>query len=153
MIINLFVGLFITLIWLIPVLIVVAIIIGLIFLIKTRLISKTFKIIIIAIILLCAFIMLYNYKNETIDNLYIEMKEMVDNKSLIGLSEEEVVELLGEPRYKYTDRENKENYTYSAGKIVKEWFWSRCYSTKYYQLEMDFDERGKVEYVYIKEST
>ncbi len=153
MIINLFVGLFITLIWLIPVLIVVAIIIGLIFLIKTRLISKTFKIIIIAIILLCAFIMLYNYKNETIDNLYIEMKEMVDNKSLIGLSEEEVVELLGEPRYKYTDRENKENYTYSAGKIFKEWFWSRCYSTKYYQLEMDFDERGKVEYVYIKEST
>lgn len=153
MIINLFVGLFITLIWSIPVLIVVAIIIGLIFLIKTRLISKTFKIIIIAIILLCAFIMLYNYKNETIDNLYIEMKEMVDNKSLIGLSEEEVVELLGEPRYKYNDRENKENYTYSAGKIFKEWFWGRCYSTKYYQLEMDFDERGKVEYVYIKEST
>ena len=153
MIINLFVGLFITLIWLIPVLILVAIIIGLIFLIKTRLISKTFKIIIIAIILLCVFIMLYNYKNETIDNLYIEMKEMVDNKSLIGLSEEEVVELLGEPRYKYTDRENKENYTYSAGKIFKEWFWGRCYSTKYYQLEMDFDERGKVEYVYIKEST
>ena len=153
MITNLFVGLFITLIWLIPVLIVVAIIIGLIFLIKTRLISKTFKIIIIAIILLCVFIMLYNYKNETIDNLYIEMKEMVDNKSLIGLSEEEVVELLGEPRYKYTDRENKENYTYSAGKIFKEWFWGRCYSTKYYQLEMDFDERGKVEYVYIKEST
>lgn len=153
MIINLFVGLFITLIWSIPVLIVVAIIIGLIFLIKTRLISKTFKIIIIAIILLCAFIMLYNYKNETIDNLYIEMKEMVDNKSLIGLSKEEVVELLGEPRYKYTDRENKENYTYSAGKIFKEWFWGRCYSTKYYQLEMDFDERGKVEYVYIKEST
>ena len=153
MIINLFVGLFITLIWSIPVLIVVAIIIGLIFLIKTRLISKTFKIIITPIILLCAFIMLYNYKNETIDNLYIEMKEMVDNKSLIGLSEEEVVELLGEPRYKYTDRENKENYTYSAGKIFKEWFWGRCYSTKYYQLEMDFDERGKVEYVYIKEST
>lgn len=41
--------------------------------------------------------MLYNYKNETIDNLYIKMKEMVDNKSLIGLSEEEVIELLGEP--------------------------------------------------------
>ena len=97
--------------------------------------------------------MLYNYKNETIDNLYIEMKEMVDNKSLIGLSEEEVVELLGEPRYKYTDRENKENYTYSAGKIFKEWFWGICYSTKYYQLEMEFDESGKVEYVYIKEST
>ena len=153
MITNLFVGLFITLLWLIPVLIVVAIIIGLIFLIKTRPISKTFKIIIIAIILLCVFIMLYNYKNETIDELYIDMKEIVDNKSLIGLSEEEVVELLGEPRYKYTDRENKENYTYSAGKIFKEWFWGRCYSTKYYQLEMGFDESGKVEYVYIKEST
>ena len=153
MITNLFVGLFITLIWLIPVLIVVAIIIGLIFLIKTRLISKTFKIIIIAIILLCVFIMLYNYKNETIDNLYIEMKEMVDNKSLIGLSEEEVIQLLGEPRHKYTDRENKKNYTYSAGKIFKEWFWGICYSTKYYKLEMEFDESGKVEYVYITEST
>lgn len=153
MITNLFVGLFITLIWLVPVLIVVTIIIGLIFLIKSNLISKTFKIIIIAIILFCVFIMLDNYENETIDNLYIEMNEMVDNKSLIGLSEEVVVELLGEPRYKYTDRENKENYTYSAGKVFKEWFWGKCYSTKYYQLEIEFDENGKVEYAYVKEST
>lgn len=132
---------------------VVLILSAIIWMLKANSISKIFKIIVIIITLICVFIMLYNYKNETIDDLYIEMKEMVDNKSFIGLSEEVVVELLGEPRYKYTDRENKENYTYSAGKIFKEWFWGRCYSTKYYQLEMEFDESGKVEYVYIKEST
>ena len=120
---------------------------------KTNSINKVFKIILIAIISLCVIFMLYNYKNETIDDLYIEMNEMVDNKSLIGLSEEEVVELLGEPRYQYTDRENKENYKYSAGKIFKEWFWGKCYSTKYYELRLDFDESGKVEYAYIKECT
>lgn len=152
MITNLFVSLFITLICLIPVSIMVAIIIGLIFLIKTKSINKTFKIILIATILLCVFIVLGTYKDETIDNLYIEKKEMVDNKSLIGLSEEVVVELLGEPRYQYTDRENKKNYTYGAGTIFKEWFWGQCYSTTYYQLEIEFDEIDKVEYAYIKES-
>lgn len=152
MITNLFVSLFITLICLIPVSIMVAIIIGLIFLIKTKSINKTFKIILIATILLCVFIVLGTYKDETIDDLYIERKEMVDNKSLIGLSEEVVVELLGEPRYQYTDRENKKNYTYGAGTIFKEWFWGQCYSTTYYQLEIEFDEIDKVEYAYIKES-
>ena len=35
------------------------------------------------------------------------MSAINDNKILIGLSEEEVVELLGEPRHKYTDIEYK----------------------------------------------
>lgn len=78
---------------------------------------------------------------------------MVDNKSLIGLSEEDVIGLLGEPGYKYTDKQHKMNYTYSAGTIRKEWFWGECYSTKYYQLEVMFDEIGKVKHTYIKEST
>ncbi len=149
MINNLFVGLFMTLIWLIPVSIVVTIIIGLIFLIKTKRISNTFKIIIIALTLFCVFILFYNY--EIISDSYIEMNEMVDNKRLIGLSEEEVIELLGEPQYKYIGIDNTQNYTYSAGTISKKHFWSSEYNRKIYNLNIDFDENDKVEYVHIKE--
>lgn len=146
MITNLFVGLFITLIWLILVLIVV---IGLRFLIKTKRISKTFKIIIIALTLFCAFILFYDY--EIISDLYIEMNEMVDNKRFIGLSEEEVIELLGEPMIEYRGIDNTQNYTYSAGTTSKKHFWSREYNRKVYELEIDFDKNGKVEYAYVKE--
>ncbi len=142
-------NLLINLILLIPVLIVVAIIIGLIFLIKTKQISKTFKIIIIALILFCAFFLFYDY--EIISDSYIEMNEMVDDKRLIGLSEEEVIELLGEPIYKYIGIDNTQNYTYSAGTISKKHFWSSEYNQKVYELNIDFDKNGKVEYVNIKE--
>lgn len=142
-------NLLINLILLIPVLIVVAIIIGLIFLIKTKQISKTFKIIIIALILFCAFFLFYDY--EIISDSYIEMNEMVDDKRLIGLLEEEVIELLGEPIYKYIGIDNTQNYTYSAGTISKKHFWSSEYNQKVYELNIDFDKNGKVEYVNIKE--
>ena len=142
-------NLLINLILLIPVLIVVAIIIGLIFLIKTKQISKTFKIIIIALILFCAFFLFYDY--EIISDSYIEMNEMVDDKRLIGLSEEEVIELLGEPIYKYIGIDNTQNYTYSAGTTSKKHFWSREYNRKVYELEIDFDKNGKVKYAYVKE--
>ena len=142
-------NLLINLILLIPVLIVVVIIIGLIFLIKTKQISKTFKIIIIALILFCAFFLFYDY--EIISDSYIEMNEMVDDKRLIGLSEEEVIELLGEPIYKYIGIDNTQNYTYSAGTISKKHFWSSEYNQKVYELNIDFDKNGKVEYVNIKE--
>lgn len=142
-------NLLINLILLIPVLIVVAIIIGLIFLIKTKQISKTFKIIIIALILFCAFFLFYDY--EIISDSYIEMNEMVDDKRLIGLSKEEVIELLGEPIYKYIGIDNTQNYTYSAGTISKKHFWSSEYNQKVYELNIDFDKNGKVEYVNIKE--
>lgn len=142
-------NLLINLILLIPVLIVVAIIIGLIFLIKTKQISKTFKIIIIALILFCAFFLFYDY--EIISDSYIEMNEMVDDKRLIGLLEEEVIELLGEPIYKYISIDNTQNYTYSAGTISKKHFWSSEYNQKVYELNIDFDKNGKVEYVNIKE--
>ena len=142
-------NLLINLILLIPVLIVVAIIIGLIFLIKTKQISKTFKIIIIALILFCAFFLFYDY--EIISDSYIEMNEMVDNKRFIGLSEEEVIKLLGEPMIEYRGIDNTQNYTYSAGTTSKKHFWSREYNRKVYELEIDFDKNGKVEYVNIKE--
>lgn len=142
-------NLLINLILLIPVLIVVAIIIGLIFLIKTKQISKTFKIIIIALILFCAFFLFYDY--EIISDSYIEMNEMVDDKRLIGLSEEEVIELLGEPMIEYRGIDNTQNYTYSAGTTSKKHFWSREYNRKVYELEIDFDKNGKVKYAYVKE--
>lgn len=149
MIANLYVDLVILLIGFVPILIMYAIIIGLIFIIKTKLISKTFKIIIIAFTLFCAFILFYDY--EIISDSYIEMNEMVDNKRLIGLSEEEVIELLGEPIYEYIGIDNNQNYTYSAGTTSKKHFWSREYNRKVYNLEIDFDKNGKVEYVYVKE--
>lgn len=149
MIANLYVDLVILLIGFVPILIMYAIIIGLIFIIKTKLISKTFKIIIIAFTLFCAFILFYDY--EIISDSYIEMNEMVDDKRLIGLSEEEVIELLGEPIYKYIGIDNTQNYTYSAGTISKKHFWSSEYNQKVYELNIDFDKNGKVEYVNIKE--
>ena len=54
------------------------------------------------------------YDYEIMSDPYIEMNEMVDNKRLIGLSEE-VIELLGEPIYKYIGIDNNQNYTCSAG--------------------------------------
>ena len=124
-----------------------------IWILKKESISIIFKIILIVIIITCTFFMLNTYKNEIIDNSYIKIKEMIDNKSLIGLSEEAVVELLGEPLYKVTDKEHfKTDYTYGydAGYIRKEWFWGQCYSTTLYQLKIDFDENGIVKNAYIE---
>ena len=45
-----------------------------------------------------------NIKSEKGDELYVKMKELNDNQSLIGLSLEEVVELLGKPKYEYNDK-------------------------------------------------
>lgn len=67
-----------------------------------------------------------------------------DNKILIGLSEEEVVELLGEPRHKYTDIEYKENYSYDAGATFKKSLFKNNYGRKVYDLHIDFDAEGKV---------
>lgn len=120
--------------------------------------KKNFKLIGIIIIVIIFFMLIcilekwhnnYEFPNE----LHIKMSEINNNKSLIGLLEEEVVELLGEPRYKYIDRENKKNYTYSAGKTTQKSFWGKDYGQKVYDLLIDFDENDKVEYTYIKLST
>ncbi len=127
-----------------------------IWILKTKSISKTFKIILIVIISVCVCIVLSNYRNEIIDEKYIKRNEMVDNKSLIGLSEEEVVALLGEPANKDTYQLSGKNYTdynYGAGTIREEWLWGECYSTKYYELDINFDEKGIVKSAYIKECT
>lgn len=121
---------------------------------KTETISKTVKIILIVIISVCLCIMISDYSDEIIDEKYITRNEMVDNNSLIGLSEEEVIALLGEPASKNTYQLYGKNYTYydyGAGTIREEWFWGKYYSTKYYELNIMFDENGIVKDAYVKE--
>lgn len=120
--------------------------------------SKELKLIgiIIIIIIFCGLIYVLEKKGiypKAPDNLYIKMKEINDNKCLIGLSKEEVVELLGEPRYEYNDRKNKKAYTFSAGKIVNKSLFGNTNGQNCYELNVFFDENDKVEYTYIKLST
>ena len=140
------------LVFVIPYLIIAAIV----WLITTKLISKTFKILIVIIVLLCIFIMYITLVNIKTSDLYVKMKEINDSQKLIGLSEEEVIELLGEPEKTriYSDV-NKKVYLYNAGYIFKELSLGRytILSKTYYQvLSINFDENGKVESTLLKYS-
>ena len=104
---------------------------------------------IIFFILICILGKVY----EIPDDNYIKMQEINENKSLIGLSKEEVVELLGEPRYQYIDGEDKQSYVYNAGTTVKKRILGNSYGRKVYDFRINFDEDGKVEHTYIKECT
>lgn len=135
---------------------IVLFVLGIRWIIKTTSINKTLKIILIISISVCACIMLSNYSDEIMDETYIEMNELVENESLIGLSEDAVVELLGEPEAKSTYKKQEKNYTnyrYSMGKVREEWFWGRCYTTKYYRLNIICNEDGIVESVNIQDIT
>lgn len=110
---------------------------------------KLITIITIIIIFCC----LISINREIPDELYIKMNEINNNQSLIGLSKEQVVELLGEPRYERTDSETKTLYKFFAGKIVKKSFFGGLNGQDYYELKVFFDEKGKVEYTYMKLST
>lgn len=120
---------------------------------KKELKLTIFIIIIITIIII--FCGLIKYENP--DSLYIEMSEINYDQSLVGLSKERVVELLGEPKYEYNDRENKKVYKFNAGKIIRKSFWGNIIGNidrqKYYELKVFFDENDNVEYTYIKLST
>lgn len=123
-------------------------------LIKTKLISRTFKILIIIIILLFVCIILINIKSEKPSDLYRQMKQISDNQSLIGLSKEQVVTLLGEPIYEKYSREEENKYSYHAGSIGKGLFFCNkaiffdCYYG--YILNIYFDERDIVEHTSIQ---
>lgn len=85
--------------------------------------KKIFKIIgiciIVLLVLFCGLIFVQDnilYPNE----LYIKMNKINDDKSLMGLSETDIIELLGEPKFK-SEGERK-TYTYSAGTTVKNQF-------------------------------
>lgn len=77
------------------------------------------------------------------DNLYKKMNEINDNKTLVGLSEEEVVELLGEPKFK-SDERGVKSYTYIAGTTVKKNIFVGKYQARGYDLNIRFDENNKV---------
>ncbi len=115
--------------------------------------SKILKTLIIMVILLYGTIIIANFKTETPDNLYTEIKEINDDQSLIGLSSEEVIKLLGEPKHEYSSGEDKKRYIYSAGEIFKESYWGYSYSHEYYVFYVSFDENDKVENTFIKESS
>ena len=109
--------------------------------------SKKMKILILVVILLCVCIILINLKKEKPSDLYIEMSEINDSQKLIGLSEEEVIVLLGEPKYEY-DEENNTIFRYNAGNIGKGLylFNKAIFFDSYdsYVLEVFFNEDNKV---------
>lgn len=137
----------------IPGLILSAIIIFLIMtgLIKTK---KPHKILTYVIICGCISILIFSpvlVLREKPNDLYTEMQKINDNQKLIGLSKEQVVTLLGEPKEKYSD---EYNWRYNAGKITNGYFW--CDRTIFldceyaYELRISFDENDKVKSTSIK---
>ena len=56
----------------------------------------------------------YNFISARPNKVYVKMKEISDSQSLIGLTKEQVIELLGEP---YGDKD-LDTYYYEAGKIT-----------------------------------
>lgn len=123
-----------------------------IFLIKKRGVVKEPELnrIVCIVIVVCSFMsftltpLWFEYARARPDETYIEMKKINDNKSLIGLSKKQVLELMGEQ--KDTD---KNVYYYSAGKITN-------YITgghrKFYILKVYFDENNIVKSTSIYES-
>lgn len=90
------------------------------------------------------------WKFEKPNELYIKMQEFNNNQSLVGLSEEEVIEILGEPESEYNTEENEKEYSYYAGSMRKEWYFGKCYTTDHYEINIYFDEDEKVKYTNIK---
>lgn len=135
----------------IPYIMLMGIITMIIWVITTKKIaSKTLKTLIIIIILLYTTIIIGSFKNETPDNTYTKIKEIYDNQSLIGLTEEEVMKILGEPEDEYNNEKYGKEYDYYAGKIFKESYWGYSYTTEYYELHVSFDENGKVKKTLMK---
>ena len=122
--------------------------------IRKKLINKDKKLeksIYIFIIFVCAFAscVFLLWKFEKPNELYIKMQEFNNNQSLVGLSKEEVIELLGEPESEYNTEENKKIYYYDAGNMRKEWYFGKCYTTDYYEINIYFDTDEKVEHTSI----
>lgn len=77
-----------------------------IYLIKKKVKREKQEILCITVIVICSITALkltplwYKFASERPDDTYVKMKEIEDNQSLIGLSKEQVVELLGERKSK-----------------------------------------------------
>lgn len=126
-----------------PYIIGIVISVIIIFLVKKKINERnrtfTYVIIIIVCIILCRNlgypVMLY--LSEKPDKVYTKMKELSDSEELIGLSEEEVIELLGEPQ-----KNSRDNlYIYDAGTLTNYLFLGERES---YDLFIWFDENDRV---------
>ena len=77
-----------------------------IYLIRKKVKEEKQEILCIIVIVICSIIALrltplwYKFASERPDDTYVKMKEIADNQSLIGLSKEQVIELLGERKSK-----------------------------------------------------
>lgn len=125
-----------------PYIIGITISVIIIFLIRKKLNekNKNKKIFIYAIIIILCIIACKNlgypvmqYLSEKPDEIYTKMKELNDSEKLIGLSKEQVVELLGEPQKNSRD----DLYTYDAGTLTNYLFFEERES---YDLFIRFDE-------------
>ncbi len=109
---------------------------------KHKLQIGIFSSIVLALILIIA----TNYiKFERCTNLNLKMKELNDNKKIIGLSKEEVVTMLGEPMKRYS---NENHYWYNAGSIYKELILGNhniLTESYWYVLNIIFNDVDKVE--------
>lgn len=122
-------------------------------LIRKKLVNKNKKfkaLIYVIVILVCGYVSIkvgYSfllYASAKPDKLYTEMKEINESERLIGLSKEQVIELLGKPR----GDEDKDVYYYDAGKVTNYLFFGEM---DFYELRIIFDENDIVEYTSIKE--
>ena len=77
------------------------------------------------------------YLSEKPDKVYTKMKELNYSEKLIGLSEEEVISLLGKPQE--SSRDNL--YIYDAGTLTNYLFLGE---REFYDLFIWFDENGLV---------
>lgn len=111
--------------------------------------SKGLKTLIIISIVFCVCMTVINIKEERPSEQYIKMQKIDNDNSLIGLSKEEVIALLGEPSYaKHIEKDGKEFYRYHAGSIDKGLFLGKkslLFDCSYgYVLNVYFDEHDKV---------
>ena len=106
--------------------------------------NKNFKIFIYIVIIIGSIITcvslgypIMQYLSEKPDKVYTKMKELNDSEKLIGLSEEEVISLLGKPQG--SSRDNL--YIYDAGTLTNYLFLGE---REFYDLFIWFDENGLV---------
>ena len=126
-----------------PYIIGIAISIIIIFLIRKKLKEKNKNLIYAIIIILCIIVCrnlgypVMQYLSEKPDKVYTKMKELNDSEKLIGLSREEVIELLGEPQ-----KNSRDNlYIYDAGTLTNYLFFGE---REFYDLFIWFDENDIV---------
>lgn len=116
-----------------------------IFFVRKRLTDKYKKydmLIYTVITILCIFVFshigykIMLYLSEKPDKVYTEMKELNDSNELIGLSKDEVLQLLGVPSDSTDDM-----LIYDAGKVTNYLFFGE---REFYDLFIWFDENDKV---------